>query len=287
MRIGNRDGRAVLIDPQGGAADVDRASGGRFGPDPQSLMEHWADFRHWADSWTGSGEPYDEASLLAPVPMPRQSIGIGRNYRAHAAEVGSELPTLPMAFGKFSTCVGPPSGDVVLYSEHVDWEVELVLVIGAETWQVDESHAWQHVAGVTVGQDISDRQVQFSGGINQLALAKSFPGYGRLGPTLVTVDELDDPDSLELRCELNGETVQHAKTSDLIFAVPELISRLSHHFRLLAGDVIWTGTPSGIGMARTPPRYLRAGDDLASFIEGVGAMHHTFVNESTTREDHR
>ena len=191
-----------------------------------------------------------------------------------------------MAFGKFSTCAGPPFGDVALYSDHVDWEVELVVVIGMESWQVDESDAWRHVAGVTVGQDISDRQVQFSGGINQLTLAKSFPGYGRFGPALVTIDELEDPDVLELRCELNGDTVQHANTCDLIFAVPELISRLSHHLRLLAGDLIWTGTPSGIGMARTPPRYLRAGDELASFIEGVGVMHHTFVEASATREDH-
>jgi 2-keto-4-pentenoate hydratase/2-oxohepta-3-ene-1,7-dioic acid hydratase in catechol pathway len=133
---------------------------------------------------------------------------------------------------------------------------------------------------VTVGQDISDRAVQMRPPAPQFSLGKSFPGYGPIGPAIVTLDELDDPDDLDLGCRVNGEEVQKGRTSDMIFSVPELVARLSQVLTLRPGDLIFTGTPSGVGAARTPPRFLRPGDVLTSYIQGVGEMRHAFQQES-------
>jgi 2-keto-4-pentenoate hydratase/2-oxohepta-3-ene-1,7-dioic acid hydratase in catechol pathway len=159
----------------------------------------------------------------------------------------------------------------------VDWEVELVAVIGREASGVSEDAAWSHIAGFTVGQDLSERVSQMHGGAPQFSLAKSFPGFAPMGPALVTVDELADPADLSIVCRLNGEEVQTARTTDMVFSVPELVARLSRVVTLLPGDVIFTGTPPGVGFGRSPQRFLSDGDVLESSIEGVGEMRHTFV----------
>jgi 2-keto-4-pentenoate hydratase/2-oxohepta-3-ene-1,7-dioic acid hydratase in catechol pathway len=158
----------------------------------------------------------------------------------------------------------------------VDWEVELVAVIGVRAHRVAEDAAWPHVAGLTVGQDLSERVVQWGAG-GQFSLGKSFPGFGPMGPWLVTADELADPDDLALECAVNGEVMQKSRTSDMVFGVARLIAELSAILPLLPGDVIFTGTPAGIGATRKPPRFLQPGDVLTSTIEGIGTLRNRCV----------
>ena len=202
------------------------------------------------------------------------------NYAAHAAEAGLENPTFPPTFTKFPTCLTGPDATVELPSEFVDWEVELVVVIGQLAYDVAIGDGWRHVAGLTVGQDLSERIVQTRPPAPQFSLGKSFPGFGPIGPWVVTPDELDDPDDLALGCTVNGEEVQKSRTSDLIFGVDALVHHLSSITPLLPGDLIFTGTPSGVGGTRTPPRFLAPGDELVSTIDGVGTIHTHLVERS-------
>jgi 2-keto-4-pentenoate hydratase/2-oxohepta-3-ene-1,7-dioic acid hydratase in catechol pathway len=276
VRIANVSGRLTLVTEEGGI-DVETASGGRFGPGPQAVYAQWAAFRAWAgDAPSPGAAPIDMNELGAPAPRPAQVFAIGMNYRDHAAETGLAVPASPATFTKFPTCLTAPFADVVLPSEVVDWEVELVVVIGVRAHHVSRAGAWDHVAGVTVGQDLSERVVQMSSG-GQFSLGKSFPGFGPTGPWLVTPDELADPDDLELGCSVDGQDVQKSRTSQMVFGVPELIARLSAVLPLLAGDLIFTGTPAGIGATRQPPQFLRPGQVLSSYLEGVGTMTNRLV----------
>src|SRR5207245_10139923 len=162
-----------------------------------------------------------------PVLAPSQVFGIGLNYREHAAESGVDAPDVPPVFTKFRSCLAGPSAAVGLPSDRVDWEVELVAVIGRSAERVREEKAWSCVAGLMVGQDLSERTVQLTGPVPQFSLGKSFPGFGPIGPALVTLDDIADPDDLALRCGVDGETLQEGRTRDMIFPVPELIARLS------------------------------------------------------------
>jgi 2,4-diketo-3-deoxy-L-fuconate hydrolase len=271
MKIANVSGRLVIVTEEGGI-DVETASAGRFGPDPQAIYGHWQAFRAWAgDAPSQGGAIIGDSDLGPPSPRPAQVFAIGMNYRDHAAETGLALPASPATFTKFPTCLTAPFADVVLPSEAVDWEVELVVVIGVRARHVGLSEAWDHVAGVTIGQDLSERVVQFASG-GHFSLGKSFPGFGPTGPWLVTPDELGDPDDLELGCSVDGCEVQKSRTSQLVFGVPELIVQLSAVLPLLPGDLIFTGTPAGIGATRQPPQFLRPGQVLTSYIEGVGTM---------------
>jgi 2,4-didehydro-3-deoxy-L-rhamnonate hydrolase len=278
VRIGNLDGRLVILTGDG-ALDVERASGGRFSSDPQAVYGRWAEFASWAAGAGASGaQPYDAALLGAPAPAPGQSFGIGLNYRDHVQESGFAVPEHPSVFTKFRSCITGPFGDIVLPpGGHTDWEVELVAVIGTPAYRVAQADGWSHVAGLTVGQDLSERITQLSGAPPQFSLGKSFPGFGPTGPWLVTVDEFADPDDLELSCSINGEDVQKSRTSYLIMSVPQLIARLSAILALRPGDIIFTGTPAGVGLGRDPQRWLAAGDELVSSIEGIGEMRHRFV----------
>ncbi|HXQ24703.1 MAG TPA: fumarylacetoacetate hydrolase family protein, partial [Candidatus Acidoferrales bacterium] len=217
MRIANVRGRLTLLTDRGGI-DVETASQGRFKADPQAVFADWTAFRAWADSLRPDGAaPVADADLGCPVPRPTQVFGIGMNYREHAAEAGLPVPQSPATFTKFPSCITGPFADVELPSAHVDWEVELVVVIGARARRVAEGDAWKHVAGLTVGQDLSERVVQWAGG-GQFSLGKSFPGFGPIGPCLVTPDELANPDDLELGCSIDGETMQKGRTSDMVFS---------------------------------------------------------------------
>jgi 2,4-diketo-3-deoxy-L-fuconate hydrolase len=278
MRIANHGGRAkIIIDGTG--VDIARASMLRFFSDPQALFERWDEFVGWAASVTESSD-YSTAvaRVEAPVPRPRQVFAVGMNYRGHAAEIGLELPVVPSIFTKFPSCIVGPDAQVVLPPTEVDWEVELVVVIGRRARNVQPENAWLHVAGITVGQDLSDRRLQMAGpSPQQFSLAKSHVGFGPLGPELVTLDEFDNPDDLALGCSLNGEEMQKGQTRDMLFPVPELIARLSAVVTLLPGDLIFTGTPPGVGLGRKPPRFLAPGDELVSYVEGVGEMRTRFV----------
>lgn len=277
MKIANLDGRLVLV--LGDAvADVETASNGRFGPDPMGAFAQWDVFVRWAAGVSEATGPLDMTLLRCPVPEPRQVFAIGLNYRSHAEESGMTVPEVPATFTKFPASLSGPYDDIEIVGDAVDWEVELVAVIGAQADRVDEADAWSHIAGLTVGQDISDRQLQFAAGM-QFSLGKSRRGFGPMGPWLVTPDEVPDRDDLMLGCRVNGETVQEASTSDLIFSVSSLVAELSSVLPLLPGDVIFTGTPAGVGMARTPPRALRAGDVLETWIQGIGELRNACVEQ--------
>ncbi|MFE6366005.1 fumarylacetoacetate hydrolase family protein [Streptomyces sp. NPDC057806] len=279
MRIANLSGRLVLI-VDGRAVDVENASDGSFSADPQSVYERWEVFRAWAEaSRLPEGVPFDPADLGSPAPAPRQTLAVGLNYGDHAAESGFDAPEgLPPVFTKFVTSISGPVTEVKLPGDgHTDWEIELVAVIGTRAEQVSEADAWSHVAGLAVGQDISERISQLAGPAPQFSLAKSHPGFSPIGPWLVTPDEFANPDDLELRCAVNGEEVQKGHTRDLIHSVPALIAKLSAVLPLLPGDVIFTGTPAGVGLGRDPQRFLAPGDVLVSSIEGIGELRQTFV----------
>ncbi len=272
MLVANLRDRLSLVH-NGRAVDVERASGGRFASDPQAVYDEWDAFAGWASSVRdGHGEPYDPRDLDAPVPRPRQVFALGLNYAMHAAEAGLDLPPMPLTFTKFPSCIVGPGATVDVASDRVDWEVELVAVVGRRAHHVSAADAWDHVAGVTVGQDLSARDVQMLGSPPQFSLGKSFPGFGPTGPWLVTPDALPDRDDLAIGCSVNGEPVQSDRTSSMLFSIPQTIARLSAICPLLPGDLIFTGTPAGVGNRMDPQRYLRPGDELVSTIEGIGSI---------------
>jgi 2,4-diketo-3-deoxy-L-fuconate hydrolase len=272
MRVANVQGRAHIV-VDGEVVDIAAASADRFPADPLELLERWPEFRDWAAGAPRAGAvPLVAGDLGAPVPRPRQVFAIGMNYRDHADETGLGVPASPSTFTKFPTCITGPSAQVALPPGDVDWEVELVVVLGRTARNVSPSRAWGHVAGVCVGQDLSERKLQLIPPSPQFSLGKSHPGFGPTGPYLVTPDELGDPDDLALDCTLNGEQVQQGRTRDMLFPVPELIARLSAVVTMLPGDLIFTGTPAGVGLGRTPPRFLAPGDVLVSSIDQVGEI---------------
>jgi 2,4-didehydro-3-deoxy-L-rhamnonate hydrolase len=275
MKLANLDGRLALV-LDDGVADVAILSDGRFGPDPMSAFDDWSTFVDWARGPHTATGALDESRLGCPVPRPRQVFAIGLNYRSHADESGMAVPEVPATFTKFPASLGGPFDDIEIVGSAVDWEVELVAVIGRRADRVREADAWEHVAGLTVGQDISDRSLQFAAGM-QFSLGKSRRGYGPMGPWLVTPDEVPDRDDLALGCSADGEVVQNARTSDLIFSGGSLIAELSSVLPMLPGDVVFTGTPAGVGMARKPPRSLQPGHVLESWIEGIGTIRNTCV----------
>lgn len=274
VRMVNREGRAGLV-VDGGVVDLERASGGDFGPDPMAALARWEELCAWvagAEGKLAGGEPLDPERLGPPVPRPRKVFGVGLNYRDHAAEAGLEVPGQPMIFTKFPSCLAGPRAPIPLTSDRVDWEVELVVVVGRGGRRIAESAALDHVAGCCVGQDVSDRRLQFADRPPQFSVGKSADGYGPIGPALVSMDAVGDPGDLWLTCDVSGERMQEGHTRDLIFPVPALVAWLSRHLTLEPGDLIFTGTPAGVGSTRRPPRYLAPGDEVRSAIQGLGEL---------------
>ncbi len=278
MRIANVSQRLVLLDKSGAGLDVQKASDGRFPADPQAIYAQWDEFRDWASGQDGRADLAIEAAEVgAPTPAPRQVFAIGLNYADHVSESKMGRPDSPTVFTKFQSSITGPNATVELPSTSVDWEVELVVAIGRLAFRVSEQAAYDHVAGFMVGQDLSERVVQLAGPVPQFSLGKSFLGFAPLGPALTTVDELANPDDLAIGCRLGDEVLQDGRTRDLMFNVPELVSRLSQVCPLLPGDIIFTGTPSGVGNARDPKRFIPPGAVLTSTIEGLGELRNDFV----------
>lgn len=222
-----------------------------------------------------TAEPAHPVKILAPV-VPVMNWCIGLNYRQHTKEVNRELPGYPVVFAKGPNCVQNP-GDPILMptharSEEIDYEGELVVVIGKECRNVSRAHALACVAGYTCGNDVSSRDWQLQKGGSQWCRGKSFDTFAPLGPCLVTPQSVPDPGKLRLQTILNGQIVQDASTGDMIFDVPALIEFLSQSTTLLPGTVIMTGTPAGVGIGRKPPLWLKPGDEVSVCIEGIGTL---------------
>lgn len=279
MKVANLAGRLVLVEGLR-ALDVHTASGGTFEADPQRIFDRWDEFAEWArqDIPFDAARSFTESELEAPVPLPGQIFAIGLNYADHAAEGKVAVPTEPTVFTKFSSSIAAPVSTVRLPPGDIDWEAELVAVIGRTARNVNESDALEYVAGFTVGQDLSNRTEQFTGPVPQWSLAKSHENFSPLGPVIVTVDELDDPLDLEIGCSVDGEVRQLDRTSSMVFPVPFLVAYLSRVVTLRPGDLIFTGTPSGVGLGRVPPRYLKPGEELVSWVQGIGSIRQTFVS---------
>jgi 2-keto-4-pentenoate hydratase/2-oxohepta-3-ene-1,7-dioic acid hydratase in catechol pathway len=277
LRLANANGRASLIRGDR-LVDLERRSDRRFSADPMEAIERWEELSRWAGTLAAADgdEPLDESALGPCVPRPQKVFGIGLNYRDHAAETGLDLPEQPLVFTKFPSCLVGPRADVVLTGDRVDWEVELVVVLGRRGSRIPEASALGWVAGYCVGQDISDRQMQFADKPPQFSMGKSADTYGPIGPAVVSLDAFADPNDLRLACEINGERVQDGRTRDQVFSVPELIAFLSRHCTLEPGDLIFTGTPAGVGSGRG--RFLAPGDEIASTVESIGTLRNRCVS---------
>jgi 2-keto-4-pentenoate hydratase/2-oxohepta-3-ene-1,7-dioic acid hydratase in catechol pathway len=224
------------------------------------------------------------AKRLAPV-VPTQILCIGLNYRQHAAETGAKIPERPILFFKSLNAVQNPRDPIQLprrlRSEEVDYECELAVVIGQSGKNIPRADALRHVLGYTCANDVSARDHQIRLGGGQWSRGKSFDTFAPLGPCLVTADEIPNPNALRISTVLNGERVQDSNTADMIFDVPALIEYLSGSTTLVAGTVILTGTPQGVGMARKPaPRWLQAGDTVSIEIEKIGTLTNPVVDEA-------
>jgi 2-keto-4-pentenoate hydratase/2-oxohepta-3-ene-1,7-dioic acid hydratase in catechol pathway len=222
-----------------------------------------------------TGEAVNPSKILAPV-APAAIFCIGLNYRRHAAETNAKVPQYPVLFFKSPTAVQNPGDPILLprtlRSEKVDYECELAVVIGKDCKNVSAEEALSCVVGYTCANDVSARDWQIEFGGSQWCRGKTFDTFCPLGPVLVTPDEIPDPNSLSIRTRLNGEVVQESHTSDMIFSVAEIIAFLSGSTTLPSGSVILTGTPEGVGMARKPPIWLKAGDEVEIEIEKIGSL---------------
>ncbi len=258
MKLGTLHGRAVEI-------EGDRARD--LGPSLRALLA--SPLVETSDElWF----PFSAPDLDAPIPDPRQVFAIALNYAPHAAEAGYTAPDLPLVFTKYPSCVTGPDTTVSLPEGNVDWEIEVVAVVGKGGRDIAEADAWEALAGVTGGQDLSERVLQLAGRPAQFSLAKSHAGFGPTGPWIVTPDELDDPDDIAFASYLDGEPLQSGRTSSMIFSIPRLVAHLSSVVELLPGDLIFTGTPEGVGNRMSPPRFLQPGETLVSRFDGIGEI---------------
>ena len=276
FRLVNVDGRAAL-ERNGQWYDLGELSGDPNLADPLVAVAHHRELHALHDRCeeaTGGGR-IAERMLGAPVPLPHQVFGIGLNYRDHAGESGAPVPPAPLTFTKFPSCIGSPNAEIPLSGDMVDWEVEMVVVIGDATVHISELEAWSVVAGLTLGQDISDRALQMTGMPPQFCLGKSFANYGPTGPAVVSTDTFNDRDDVGLWCDVAGERMQTGRTSELIFSIPTLVAYLSSICPLYPGDLIFTGTPSGVGMARG--RYLTPGETIVSGADVIGELRNSCV----------
>jgi 2-keto-4-pentenoate hydratase/2-oxohepta-3-ene-1,7-dioic acid hydratase in catechol pathway len=223
--------------------------------------------------------PLASVKLLAPIPRPPKIICVGLNYRDHAIESNMEIPKVPTIFSKYATAVIGPGDAIRLprVSTKPDYEAEFAVIIGKGGRYIPAASWKEHVFGYTNLNDVSARDYQMA--TTQWMMGKTFDTFAPMGPAIVTADEIADPHNLDISLTINGETLQHSNTKNLIFDIPALIEHLSSVFTLEPGDVISTGTPSGVGFARKPPRWLVAGDDVVVRVEGLGELRNPVANE--------
>ncbi len=279
-RLASFRGRAhLVVGDDDRLIDIEQASNGSLPNDPMECFARWGDLRALAKSVTVKSDATKAIldTLDCPVPRPRQMFAIGINYRKHAEEMGSTLPNSPLTFAKFQSSLNAPGGDIPIVGDTCDYESEVVVVISVGGRDIAESEAWNHVAGLCAGQDISDRQLQNSGKPPQFSLGKSRQGFAPIGPWVTDVRDHPKRDELTIGCTINGEVRQDGSTNDLVFDVPQLVAYLSTICELYPGDIIFTGTPSGVGHGRKPPVYLRPGDVIVTSLECVGTLRNRCV----------
>jgi len=225
-----------------------------------------------AASRRGGPVPRADSRLLAPIPRPPKIVCIGLNYRDHAIESGMAIPTIPVVFAKFSNSVVGPGDDVILpkNSEKPDYEAEFAFIVGKPGRNISKDKAMEHVFGYTIVNDVSARDFQLA--TSQWIMGKTCDTFCPMGPYIATADEIKDPHNLRIGLRIDGETVQDSSTKELIFGIPELVEHLSSSFTLEPGDVVSTGTPPGVGLGRKPPRWLKPGETMTVFIEGLGEL---------------
>jgi 2-keto-4-pentenoate hydratase/2-oxohepta-3-ene-1,7-dioic acid hydratase in catechol pathway len=259
--------------PQAGIVSKDQIAG--TGRDMLSLIAA-------GTTPVASGPSYalSEVKLLAPIPRPPKFICVGLNYRDHAREAGLEIPSIPTIFSKFTNVVIGPDEPIVLpkISKRPDYEAEFAFVIGRGGRNISSARALDHVFGYTIVNDVSARDYQMS--TSQWLMGKTFDTFAPMGPWIVTREEIADPHSLDLSLEIGGEILQHSNTRELVFGVPALIEFISSVVTLEPGDIVSTGTPAGVGFARKPPRYLKAGDEVVIRIQGIGELRNPVTAES-------
>jgi 2,4-diketo-3-deoxy-L-fuconate hydrolase len=272
FRFANVEGRSALVDSEGHWFDAWRVSHGVISVDPMSAWLQ-LDELHRAAGTLPDASPdgtIGGAGLRPPIPWPRSVFAVGLNYRSHVEESKMKVPDAPLIFTKFPSCLTGPTDPVILGGSTDDYEAELVVVIGRGGRSIRPEDAWRHVGGLSVGQDISDRTLQFAAEPAHFDLGKSRDTYGPIGPVVVSPDSFADPGDHLITCDINGERRQEDRTSNLIFDIPTLISYLSSILTLSPGDLIFTGTPEGVGAASG--RFLSDGDVISTTIEGIGTL---------------
>jgi 2,4-didehydro-3-deoxy-L-rhamnonate hydrolase len=283
MRIANLAGRATIVTDDG-LIDIAAASNGAFSASVDKCVGQLDKLRTWFQSAqpavTSDTKPaglYGDPRLGPVVVSPQQIFAVGLNYRHHAAEMNMTLPSEPMVFTKFVSSLCGPNEELPVRGETTDFEAELVIVIGTRARDISEEQALGVVAGYCVGQDFSERTLQRRGATPQYSLAKSYRNFTPVGPWLTTSDEVGDPNALGISCSVNDVQYQNSTTGDMIFSVPEIVSYLSTIVELRPGDLIFTGSPHGVGQGQTPPLFLKPGDRVVTTIERLGRIENVAV----------
>ena len=281
FKLGSIKGRAVLIS-EDNYYDLKTISEGKLSSSTLEALHHidlLNDLNENLNNLDATGA-VDTINFDSPVSEPKNCYAVGLNYRNHAEEAGMQIPEVPMIFTKHTTCLVGATSDIEMRSNYVDYEAELIVVIGRQGKNISKSEAWSHIAGVCIGQDISDRPAQFAASPAQFNLGKSFDTFGPMGPYLVSPDLVNAEQGLSIECRVNDEIRQSDNTNDLIFDVPDIIAYLSEILTLNVGDVIFTGTPGGVGVMEG--KFLKDGDILTTSIEGLGTM----TNKCVRIKDH-
>jgi len=281
FKLANIKGRAALLNEES-FYDLEKISEGNLSHDTTNALFHLEELDELSNKLNdleATGK-ISEAEFDAPVSFPKNCYAVGLNYRNHAEEANMTIPEVPMVFTKHTSCLVGATADVEMRSNYVDYEAELVVVIGKSGKDISKDQAWNHVAGLCVGQDISDRPFFFFFFPPMFNLGKSFDTFGPMGPALVSPDSLLNKESLVIECKVNDEIRQNDNTDDLIFDVPTIISYLSEIVTLNTGDVIFTGTPGGVGVSQG--KFLKDGDIITTSIKGLG----TLTNKCVRVSDH-
>lgn len=274
LRFGSVGGRAHAFfgDVHASTAvDIEQAIG--LPADPMHCIARWDELRSRSDELaTAPSRAVRLADLDCPVPAPRQLFAVGLNYRRHAEEMNSQIPSQPLIFTKFPSSLNTPAGDIPICGDTCDYESEVVVVIAKGGRDIGVDDAWNHIAGLCAGQDVSDRTLQYAGSPPQFSLGKSRRGFSPVGPWVADVRDHPRRNDLMIGCSVNGEQRQNTEIHDMIFSIDKIVSFLSTVIELHPGDMIYTGSPSGVGHGMKPPRYLKPGDVIETTLEGVGML---------------